>query len=101
MNASVFKFCQYVFLSYGESLDQANKCENFDEKEQSVIKINTTANVFDQELLANVLRYLKSIRSNVEKNCSTQKDLATALLKHSKKLQHKNTSEEKVNLITF
>ena len=90
MNPSVFKFCQYVFLSYGESLDQVSQSENFDDKEAKLIKINTNAKVFDQELLANVLHYLKRIQSNVEKNSITQKDLATALLNHSKKLQDKN-----------
>jgi len=61
MNVNVFKFCQYVFLSYAQSLDEPDKCANLKEKEESVMKINTTANVFDQELLANVLGYLRII----------------------------------------
>ena len=65
MNVEVFKFCQYVFLSYSQSLDEPDKCANLEEKEESVMQINTTAHVFDQELLVNVLRYLRSIQSKV------------------------------------
>ena len=101
MNESTYEFCQYVFLSYVHGLDQAAKTEDFAEKEESVIKVNTTAHVFDQELLTNVLRYLKWIQSNVDLKPSAEKNLAAALLKHSKKFEHKNMSEEKVNLLTF
>ena len=73
-----------MFLSYVESLDQADKSAKFDEKERRLVEINTTAHVFDQELLANVLRYFKSIQSNVERNTETEKTLSIALMKHSK-----------------
>ena len=88
-------------MSYFHSLDQADKSETFAEKEENVIQINTTAHVFDKELLTNVLQYLKRLQSNVDVNPSTEKNLAAALLRHSKKLEHKNMSGEKVNLVTF
>ena len=94
----MFKFCQYVFQSYNESLDQADISENFDEIIKGVIKINTRTPVFDQDLLIHVLWYLKITKTNFEGNPSINQinkneeisNLATALLKHSKKLAHKN-----------
>ena len=62
----LFKYCQYVFLSYGESLEQNEKIEeNFQEIRNDVLKINTETRVFDDELLTNVLKYFKSIYSNL------------------------------------
>ena len=108
MNASVFKFCQYVFLSYAQSIDQQDKCSDLNSKAELVMDINSTAHVFDQELLINVLGYLKSIDSSIQQYSTSGKtkdsqilSLATALMKHSKHLEHKNTSGEKVNLLTF
>lgn len=65
----LFKYCQYVFLSYGESLEQNEKIEeNFQEIRSKVLKINTETRVFDDELLTNVLKYFKSTYSNLSTN---------------------------------
>ena len=53
MKTSVFKFCQYVFESFNESLDQTDTCSC--DKEETLLEINSRTHVFDQQLLAHVL----------------------------------------------
>ena len=105
MKASEFKFCQYVFQSYNESLDQTVKIEDFSVKEESVLEINSRSKVFDQDLLAHVLWYLKITQSNFERNTSIKMNknedilnLAITLFKFSKNLEHKNIGEDKISL---
>ena len=105
MKASVFKFYQYVYESYNESLDQTYQSTDFTKKEESVLEINRRTHVFDQDLLAHVLWYLKFTQFNVERKSYTKINynddilkMGVALFKHSKKLAHKKPSEVKVNL---
>jgi len=60
MKPSVFNYCQYVFLSYSQSLEPVDESDNFTEIEKSVVGLNMKSKVFDQEMLANILRYFRS-----------------------------------------
>jgi hypothetical protein len=55
MKPSVFKYCQYVFLSYCQSIEPAGETDNFNEIEKSLVEINSTSKVCDDDILANVL----------------------------------------------
>jgi hypothetical protein len=64
MKPSVFKYCQYVFLSYSQSMEPDGETDNFNEIEKSLVEINSTSKVFDNEILANVLQYFRVTQSS-------------------------------------
>ena len=104
MEICMFKFCQYVFESYNASQDKLDTTpEDFSHREERVLEMNAKSQVFDQDILAHVLKHFKGYHSGSikAKSYADILKLAKALFAHSKKLEHKNKSEQKISLQCF